>query len=123
MPQPGAHSALPVRFFIAYGPTDPLAQSNPTICDKFYDFLSRAWTSCARRTIVIGLGDFNSKVGIGTAGDVATCIGPYSKGSRNENGQVLVEWANMHQLLFANTLFRYYRYRTTLRGTILALMA
>ena len=31
IPQPGACSTLPVRFVIAYGPTNPLAQSNPTI--------------------------------------------------------------------------------------------
>ena len=78
VPQPGAHSTSPVRFVIAHGPTNPLVQSNPTIRDNFYDSLSRAWTSYARRTIVIGLGDFNSKIGICTPGDVATCIGPYS---------------------------------------------
>ena len=39
------------------------------------------------------------------------------RGLRNDNGQALVEWANMHHLVLANTLFRYsMRYRTTSTG-------
>ena len=109
----GKGNTLPVRFVVAYGPTNPAAQSNPEVRERFYDALSTAWNKCSGRTLVIGLGDFNSKVGAGEA----ACVGQYGKGVRNDNGQALVEWANMHHLVLANTLFRYsMRYRTTWTG-------
>ena len=47
----------------------------------------------------------------------AECVGRYGKGTRNDNGDALVEWANMHQVTLANTLFRYsMRFRTTWTG-------
>jgi len=110
------NTALPVRIVIAYGPTNPSAQINPDERDKFYDLLSRAWLTASKRTLVIAVGDFNSKVGNAPA----SCVGQYGRGTRNENGQQLVEWANANRLLLANTLFRYsMRFRTTWTGCFL----
>jgi len=108
-------SPLPIRFVIAYGPTNPSAQANPTLRDNFYDSLSTAWKTQSKRTLVFGVGDFNSKVG----SSAASCVGEYAKGTRNENGQALVEWATSQQLLLANTLFKYsMRFRTTWTGSV-----
>ena len=67
------------------------------------------------RILRLCVGDFTSKVGSAPG----ACVGRYSKGERNENGGALVKWANYHQLVLSNTLFRYsMRYRTTWTGYI-----
>eukprot|EP00117_Sycon_ciliatum_P004861 scpid107111/ scgid0430/ len=38
----GKGNTLPVRFVVAYGPTNPAAQSNPEVRERFYDALSTA---------------------------------------------------------------------------------
>jgi len=109
-------ATIPIRFVIAYGPTNPNAKRDPQLRDKFYDELSAAFKTPSKRTLAFGLGDFNSKVGVGEC----SSVGPYSKGSRNEHGQALVDWVQSSCMLLANTLFRYsVRHRTTWTGRIM----
>ena len=108
-------NVIDVRFIVAYGPTTPSVQKDSNLLEKFYDTLSRAQLTKKRRMQVYTVGDFNSKVGNGTE----SCVGKYSKGTRNGNGQALVDWACSQRLLLANTCFRYsMRHRTTWTGHI-----
>eukprot|EP00117_Sycon_ciliatum_P048136 scpid21182/ scgid34307/ Craniofacial development protein 2; p97 bucentaur protein len=101
-----SETSVDVRFVVAYGPTAPSADKTPSLREDFYDCLFKAWNTPNSRTLVFGLGDFNS-------------IGLYSKGVRNNNGQALVQWANSWEIVLANTLFRYsMRYRTTWTGSV-----
>jgi len=106
---------LDMRIVTAYGPTQPLAEKKSSVRDQFYDELSAAGDSATSRTLVLYAGDFNSKVG----SQSAACVGQYGKGTRNENGHALVQWATAKGLLLANTLFRYsQRFRTTWTGWV-----
>ena len=61
------------------------------------------------------LGDFNSKVGRKQCYE--QCLGKYSKGKRNANGDALIEFAQMNNLLTSNTCFHHpSRHLTTWEG-------
>ena len=79
------NSSLPVGFVVAHGPTNPNSKEEPELLDQFYDALSSVWDGTSKRTLVIGVGKVGSAV--------TSCVGNYSKGTRNENDQGLVDWA------------------------------
>ena len=57
--------------------------------------------------ILIG-GDFNGKVGksLNSDGNQDPCLGRHSKGRRNESGQSLAGWCNIHNWFIWNTAFQ-----------------
>ncbi|XP_065180130.1 craniofacial development protein 2-like [Sycon ciliatum] len=110
-----SNERVPVRFIIAYGPNNPVAKQNPEQRDKFYDELSEGLQAKNKRTLVFCVGDFNSKVG----SRQCASMGAFSRGTRNENGEALVQWTQSNCLVLANTLFQYsMRYRTTWTGSV-----
>ena len=111
----GQHFEL--RAINVYAPTSPDTAANPQERDKLYELLSKAVSEFKNsRGLTIILGDFNAKVGCRRQGE--TCIGRYAVGQRNENGYALVNFAESHSLLFANTCFCHpARHITTWTGT------
>ena len=65
--------------------------------------------------MVILAGDFNSKVGKVQIGDI--CLGNFSKGKRNENGEALVNFCEANGLYIVNSRFQHSsRHQTTWEG-------
>ena len=82
------------------------ANSDEQERETFYDQLETLVKSHdTRRTHLVIAGDFNSKVGKSTHSD--QCMGPYTRGRRNENGHRLVEFCQENELILANSLFRH----------------
>ena len=50
------------------------------------------------------IGDFNAKVGQNVAGE--SCIGKFGVGERNDRGELLVSFAEKHNLKVMNTFFQ-----------------
>ncbi|GFR84581.1 craniofacial development protein 2 [Elysia marginata] len=68
-----------------YGPTTDRVLKNPEELESFYKDLTLTLDSIGKNTILILAGDFNAKIGKRQKGD--SCVGSFSKGIRNENGE------------------------------------
>ena len=75
-----------VTIINVYGPTSQRAEKDPDELDSFYTKLDETINSVGRSSILILAGYFNAKVGHKQQID-HTCIGNYSKGKRNHNGE------------------------------------
>ncbi|XP_063585376.1 craniofacial development protein 2-like [Penaeus indicus] len=53
--------------------------------------------------IIIVMGDFNAKVGNERVDNI---VGPHGLGSRNERGEMLVEWPQTNNMIIGNTWFK-----------------
>lgn len=71
--------------------------------DSFYEeLISWIKENKKSRDQLIIMGDFNAKVGAKKDGQI---IGPYGLGSRNENGERLVDFCKQQKLIVTNTWF------------------
>ena len=72
--------------------------------DKFYEMLDQVIADNRKgRECLIVMGDFNGKVGENKEEDI---VGPFGLGSRNENGQYVVDFCTRHKLHVTNTWFQ-----------------
>ena len=72
--------------------------------DKFYEILDQTLREYKKgRECLVVMGDFNAKVGSGREENI---IGPYGLGTRNENGDRLVNFCKKHNLFVTNTWFQ-----------------
>ena len=101
-----------------YGPTSQRAERDPDELDSFYKKLDETINSVKRSSILILAGDFHAKVGHKKQID-CTCIGSYSKGKRNRNGEKLLEFCEERGLFISNSAFNHpSRHTTTWTGHI-----
>lgn len=91
-----------------YGPTSIVSAADPTTRERTFEAIEQIMANRSRDTIVI-LGDFNSKVGRGND----LCQGTWAKGTRNENGEHLVNFCLENNLFLANTAFKHPMRRIT----------
>ncbi|GFR91258.1 craniofacial development protein 2 [Elysia marginata] len=103
-----------------YAPHSVLTKKDPKTREDFYNKLSETYKS--RKTkgdTVLILGDFNSKVGKIKDEIEKECIGSFSKGQRNDNGQELLNFCLEHDLFIANSAFKHKScHQTTWQGQI-----
>ena len=99
-----------IRIVNAYGPTSPKAAADPTLFTNFYNELDCA-ANCPSRYELFFLGDFNSKLGKVTKKDdlngLSQHIGMYGNGTRNRNGEELLNFIINHDLFVCNTAFKH----------------
>ncbi|XP_063588673.1 uncharacterized protein LOC134765810 [Penaeus indicus] len=69
----------------------------------FYAQLDQAYSQCKSQDIIIVMGDFNAKVDNERVDNI---VGPHGLGSRNERGEMLVEWAQTNNMIIGNTWFK-----------------
>ena len=106
-----------VAIINVYGPTSQRVERDPDELDSFYTKLDEIINSIGRSSVLILAGDFNVKVGHKQQIDY-TCIGHYSKGKRNHNGEML-EFCGERGLFISNSAFNYQsRHTTTWTGHI-----
>ena len=110
-----------------YGPTLKISEDYPNIRDKFYEQLNKTYKQSLKSSCTtLILGDFNSKVGRRTKDSINTdevveygekCLGSHSRGRRNENGEVLIDFCEFNKLFVANSAFNHSaRHQTTWVG-------
>ena len=89
-----------------YGPHSEITKKKPEERDQLYKKLDEVIDSTRKGTsLMIIAGDFNSEVG--RRNDDDTCIGRYSSGERNENGQSMINFCEANDLLLSNTCFQH----------------
>ena len=96
----------PLVLVCAYGPTLSSCHQNSELRDLFYDSLEQALDRFPRSAFVFVCGDWNSMVGRHEACSTFQCLGRWSRGTRNDNGEALLQFAESKGLLIANTCFQ-----------------
>jgi len=87
-----------------YAPTALISAKNPEKLQAFYEQLEQNYMYYKSRSSLIFLcGDFNSKLGREKGNE--SFMGHYGKGTRNSNGEHLIQFLLQHQLYAANTHF------------------
>ena len=116
-------SIITYRIVNAYGPTLQRAYEHPHELTNFYQSLSTACNVPSRYELYI-MGDFNSKLGRLSVQEcqetnLSDHIGRYGVGTRNSNGEHMLNFLIQHDLFAANTAFPHkIRHTTTWRGEV-----
>ena len=89
-----------------YAPYGEITNKNPEITINFYNDLNNLLNQIKyKSSIVLVAGDFNKESGEKT--DIDKCLGNFSGGRRNQNGQHLIHLCLNHDLLMTKTCFRH----------------
>ena len=116
-------SNITYRIVNAYGPTLQRSTEDPISISNFYQSLTTAIDVPSRVELYL-MGDFNSKLGRVTLEecqqtDIRDHVGRYAVGTRNSNGEHLLNFLIQHNLFAANTSFPHKsRHITTWRGEV-----
>ena len=108
--------SMTMRIVSVYGPTiKRVTDSTNKVSgiskgtEAYYDNMKTATRVPARNDLFIA-GDFNARLGSCSASDydsgVGNNIGRYGNGTRNENGQMLLDFMVTHNLFACNTAFK-----------------
>ena len=101
-----------------YGPTQSKVELDEKCRDEFYlklgELIKKKKKDSKGKGMILIAGDFNSRVGSNDSDFPDGCIGPHSRGPRNDNGQTLVDFCESNGLCITNTLFQHpARHKTT----------
>ena len=81
-----------------YGPTAQITKTNLETRDEFFNKLGKTLKSIENRsTCTLWAGDCNCKVGQEQEGDTGNCLGKFSNGQRNINGESLVKFCETNK--------------------------
>ena len=83
----------------------PISSAEDEKVEQFYDDIERAMADSDSRYKIF-TGDFNAKIGTKTKEDDFKSMGALGIGERNKRGDRLIEFAEEHNLIIANTLFQ-----------------
>ena len=100
-----------------YGPHSEITRKKPEEAEVLYDKIEEVLKKTKKGTaLTVIAGDFNSEIGRRTEDD--TCIGKYSSGKRNNNGEEMINFCERNELQITNTCFQHsQRHRTTWEQT------
>ena len=91
-----------------YGPTQTKTKDAPELSREFYSQLSVTYNNEKQdAALVFIMGDLNSKIGMQESPADSEFMGIYGKGTRNENGNNLKEFAVSEGLYLINTHFKH----------------
>ena len=88
-----------------YAPTTKKVTENVSSLDEMYAQLGTLFSEFKNTSLILIAGDFNAKVG--KSKDMEMCLGKYSRGIRNNSGQSLIDFCNIHQLFISNSAFKH----------------
>ena len=98
--------AKAVTFFVAYAPTETQNASNKR---AFWTSLDKAVEEVPRHEQLLVLMDANIRTGRGEKGQVGSknskILDAYGRDTLNDNGELLLSFANNHDLALVNTFF------------------
>ena len=96
----------PLHFFVAYAPTETQDASNSR---AFWTSLDRAVKKVPKHEQLFVLIDANARTGRSEKGQVGSkdskIIGAYGRDTLNDNGELLLSFANNHDLALVNSFF------------------
>lgn len=84
-----------------YAPTSKCSDDE---IEAVYEDIDKAIHNTTKTHFVVVMGDFNAKVGVQERGESA--IGPHGFGSRNQRGQMLVNFLESQRLFLMNSFFQ-----------------
>ncbi|XP_012552626.1 uncharacterized protein LOC105842911 [Bombyx mori] len=100
---------LPLNIIQVYAPT---AQSTKEDIEDFYGILQTTIESISKREILMIQGDWNAKIGNTEQDDhIRHILGKYGLGTRNERGEVLIDFCVSNNLTITNTSFKHHKRR------------
>ena len=109
--------AKAVTFFVAYAPTETYNASNK---HAFWTTLDRAVKDVPRHEQLFVLMDANARTGRREKGGVGSkdnkSLGAYGRDTLNDNGELLLSFANNHDLAIVNTFFSTPKYHIPSTG-------
>ena len=86
-----------------YAPHSELTKKNPKLTEKFYDKLDDLTRKYKNKSsLLIVAGDFNAEIGKSID---EKCVGRFPNGTRNENGNQLIEFSEKNDMILTNTCF------------------
>ena len=94
----------------AYAPTLENSTKKPELRENFYDQLDSVIQKINSRDVLIVGGDFNAICGKHTSKDFPEyqdTVGKYSKGTINDNGYSLLQFAKNNNMRLSNTMFKH----------------
>lgn len=96
-----ASRVRPITLVQCYAPTETGDEEDK---EQFYGQLHRTLLKAKKRDILVVMGDLNAKVGNDNQG-VENIMGRHGIGTRNENGERLIELCSNHRLVIGGTIF------------------
>ena len=97
----------PMNFTIIGGYA-PINDASDIVKDQFYAEIISCLNSTPRSDFLIAAGDWNAQLGTQSPAD-ARVIGPFSIGTRSDNGDRLMTLLHAHELFATNTNFKHKR--------------
>ena len=94
-------STLKISIIVAYAPTNDSKEEKK---EQFLEHLQEVINSIPKHDILLIMGDLNAKVGSDNK-DHESVMGKHGLGVRNENGENLVEFCELNNLVIAGTIF------------------
>ena len=91
----------------------PTSNATEEESEDFYNELETVLTNIPKKDILIVQGDWNAKIGPDAYPDWSGTVGKFAWGETNERGLRLLEFARLHNLTIANTLFPHKASRRT----------
>lgn len=92
----------------AYAPTSESTNKNPESTAEFYNELSSVISKVKEKEALVIGGDFNAKTKQRSTTDTkSTATGRYCKNDINQNGELLLEFAEINNLKITNTFFKH----------------
>ena len=89
-----------------YAPTTERVKNDEGELDQMYKDLGNLISELTKAaSLVLIAGDFNAKVGKHSGNEA--CLGQYSRGKRNNSGQLLIDFCNIHDLFISKSAFQH----------------
>ena len=89
-----------------YAPTTQRVMNDIAELDELYTQLNNVINEFKSTTLVLLAGDWNAKVGK-SVNPYDTCLGKYSRGIRNNSGQLLIDFCITNDLFITNSAFQH----------------
>ena len=110
--EPINHRIIRARFFSRFTKTTvvqcyaPIEDAEETEKDEFYAQLQGVLQTVPKHDVLLVMGDLNAKVGSDNAG-LEHCIGRHGLGTRNGNGERLLEFCVENDMVIGGTIFKH----------------
>ncbi|CAF4976917.1 unnamed protein product, partial [Rotaria sp. Silwood1] len=97
-----------VTVIAVYAPVNPKNQQMAsTTTDPFYTDLQSTLDKVPRSDMVLIIGDFNARIGMQQHTTSRTVVGPHAVDTINNNGERLIDFCSLNNLVISNTFFQH----------------
>ena len=100
-----ACNPINVTVIAVYAPINPSADTSKT--DSFYNDLQNTLDKAPNSDMTLIIGDFNARVGIQQHITSRNVIGPHAVDEINYNGERLIDFCSINNLIVSNTFFKH----------------